>query len=358
MAKPIVFGLVGGRWRAEFYFRIAQALPGRFRVAGCVAQSETTRTRVKADWNIPVFNKIDGLLNEQPEFVVTSVPWAASEPLLLELASRNVPVLAETPPAADLEGLIRLWQTLPDNARIQVAEQYAFQPLHAARLAFVRSGKLGEISQAQVSVAHGYHGISLIRKFLNIGYENVVLRAFEFKSPLIAGPDRSGPPSEEKKIESHQTIACLQFGQKLAVFDFTGDQYFSWIRSQRLLVRGERGEINNLDGCYLDDFRAPVRIRFERNDAGQTGNLEGYYHKGYGAGGEDWYQNPFAPGRLSDDEIAVATCLELMRRYLETGKSFYSLAEASQDHYLSLMIGEAARRARTLESSYQVWQQS
>jgi hypothetical protein len=358
MAKPIVFGLVGGRWRAEFYFRIAQALPGRFRVAGCVAQSETTRTRVKADWNIPVFNKIDGLLNEQPEFVVTSVPWAASEPLLLELASRNVPVLAETPPASDLEGLTRLWRTLPDNARIQVAEQYAFQPLHAARLAFVRSGKLGEISQAQVSVAHGYHGISLIRKFLNIGYENVVLRAFEFKSPLIAGPDRSGPPSEEKKIESLQTIAWLQFGQKLAVFDFTGDQYFSWIRSQRLLVRGERGEINNLEGCYLDDFRRPVRIRFERNDAGQTGNLEGYYHKGYGAGGEDWYQNPFAPGRLSDDEIAVATCLELMRRYLETGKSFYSLAEASQDHYLSLMIGEAARRARTLESSYQVWQQS
>ncbi|HXC61718.1 MAG TPA: gfo/Idh/MocA family oxidoreductase, partial [Nitrospiria bacterium] len=202
------------------------------------------------------------------------------------------------------------------------------------------------------------HGISLIRKFLNIGYENVVLRAFEFKSPLIAGPDRSGPPSEEKKIESLQTIAWLQFGQKLAVFDFTGDQYFSWIRSQRLLIRGERGEINNLEGCYLDDFRRPVRIRFERNDAGQTGNLEGYYHKGYGAGGEDWYQNPFAPGRLSDDEIAVATCLELMRRYLETGKSFYSLAEASQDHYLSLMIGEAARRARTLESSYQVWQQS
>src|SRR4029077_444659 len=33
MAKPIVFGLVGGSWRAEFYFRIAQALPGRFRVA-------------------------------------------------------------------------------------------------------------------------------------------------------------------------------------------------------------------------------------------------------------------------------------------------------------------------------------
>ncbi len=358
MAKPIVFGLVGGAWRAEFYFRIAQALPGRFRVAGCVAKSEATRTRVNAAWHIPVFDTIDGLLNEQPEFVVTSVPWAASEPLLVEVASQNMPVLAETPPASDLEGLIRLWKNLPGNARVQVAEQYAFQPLHAARLAFVRAGKLGEISQVQVSVAHGYHGISLIRKFLNLSYENVVVRAFEFTSPLVAGPDRSGPPSVQKIKESLQTIAYLQFGHQLAVFDFTADQYFSWIRSQRLLVRGERGEINNLDGCYLADFRTPVRIRFARNDAGQAGNLEGYCHQGYSAGGKDWYRNPFVPGRLSDDEIAVATCLESMRRYLETGRSFYSLAEASQDHYLSLMIDEAIRSGRTLESVSQVWQES
>jgi Oxidoreductase family, NAD-binding Rossmann fold len=357
MPKPILFGLIGGGWRAEFYFRIAQALPRQFRVTGCVAKSEATRTRIQADWSFPVFDTVEGLLKEQPEFVVTSVPWEASGPLLVELASQNIPVLAETPPASDLEGLVRLWQTLPGNARVQVAEQYAFQPLHAARLALVRAGKLGEISQVQVSAAHGYHGISLIRKFLGISYENVVIRAFEFSSPLITGPDRSGPPLEEKRKESVQKIAYLQFGQKHAVFDFTPDQYFSWIRSQRLLVRGERGEINNLESCYLEDFRTPVRIRFARNDAGQAGNLEGYYHKGYSAGIEDWYQNPYAPGRLSDDEIAIATCLGSMRRYLETGESFYSLAEASQDHYLSLMMDEATRSGRILESSYQVWRQ-
>ena len=75
MSKPIVFGLVGGGWRAEFYFRIAQALPGRFRIAGCFARSEAKRAAIKADWNIPVFDTMDGLLHEQPEFVVTSVFW-------------------------------------------------------------------------------------------------------------------------------------------------------------------------------------------------------------------------------------------------------------------------------------------
>jgi hypothetical protein len=333
-------------------------LPERFQVAGCFARSEATRTRIKGVWNIPVFDTMDGLLNERPEFVVTSVPWAVSGPLLVELAAQNMPVLAETPPASDLEALIHLWRNLPAHARVQVAEQYAFQPLHAARLAFVRAGKLGQISQAQVSIAHGYHGISLIRKFLAVAFENAVIQAFAFKSPLMGGPSRSGAPTEEKTIESLQTIAHLQFGNKLAVFDFTGDQYFSWVRSKRLLVRGERGEINNLEASYLHDFRTPVRVRFERNDAGQGGNLEGYYHNGYYAGGENWYQNPFLPGRLSDDEIAIATCLDSMRAYLETGESFYGLAEASQDHYLSLLLDEAVKTGKTMESSSQIWASS
>jgi predicted dehydrogenase len=254
-----------------------------------------------------------------------------------------------------LKGLIQLSNDLPGNARVQVAEQYPFQPLHAARLALARSGKLGEISQAQISVAHGYHGIALIRKFLNLGYTNAAIQAFEFKSSLIAGPDRQGPPSEERKIESAQVVAVLHFGHKLAVFDFTGDQYRSWIRSHRVLIRGDRGEINNLDASYLLDFRTYLRVRFERQDAGENGNLEGYYHKGYTAGGDWWYRNPFVPGRLSDDEIAVSTCLSLMAHYLETGESFYSVADASQDHYLSILIAEAASTGKRLETSTQMW---
>jgi hypothetical protein len=122
-----------------------------------------------------------------------------------------------------------------------------------------------------------------------------------------------------------------------------------------LLVRGERGEINNLDASYLTDFRTPANVRFERHDAGQNGNLEGYYHKGYSAGGILCYQNPIVPARLSDDEIAIATCLERMAHYVETGESFYSLSEASQDHYLSMMIAEAAETGKELKSSNQIW---
>jgi predicted dehydrogenase len=353
--NPVTFGIVGGGWRSEFYFRIAQAMPERFQIAGCVAKTEATRERIKAAWKIPVFDELDPLIDQHPNFVVTSVPWAVSPPVLLELAARDMPALAETPPAPDLEQLTQLWKDLPQKARVQVAEQYQFQPLHAARLAFARSGKLGEIRQVQISAAHGYHGISLIRKFLDAGQGNATIKACKFTSPLIAGPGRAGPASEEKIIESVQVIAYLQFDGKLAVFDFTSDQYFSWIRSQRVLVRGERGEINNLDASYLIDFRTPANIRFERHDAGQNGNLEGYYHKGYSAGGVWCYQNPFVPARLSDDEIAVATCLARMAHYVETGESFYGLVEGCQDHYLSLKVDEAAATGKELRSSRQVW---
>jgi hypothetical protein len=123
-----------------------------------------------------------------------------------------------------------------------------------------------------------------------------------------------------------------------------------------MLVRGDRGELNNLEASYLKDFQTPIRVRFERQDAGQSGNLEGYYHKGYTAGEAWWYLNPFIPARLSDDEFAVATCLDLMARYLETGDSLYSLAEGAQDHYLAMVIEEAARSGKLLASASQVWQ--
>src|SRR5258708_37841156 len=102
---------------------------------------------------------------------------------------------------------------------------------------------------------------------------------------ICAGWSQYGRPQQERKILTKQTSASLEFEGKLALFDFVEDQYFSWIRSHRVLVRGDRGEINNLDVRYLIDFATPMEMQLKRMDAGQTGNLEGYHHKGYVAGG-------------------------------------------------------------------------
>jgi len=61
------------------------------------------------------------------------------------------------------------------------------------------------------------------------------------------------------------------------------------------------------------------------------------------------------PARLSDDEIAVASCLAGMDAYVDGGPDMYSLAEASQDHYLNLMIERAIASAEPVTTTRQPW---
>ena len=352
-----VFGMVGGGWRTEFYLRIAKALPDRFGICGVVVRDEAKGKALTEKWGVDTYRTIDELLGQtSPSFVGVLVSKPDAPVVALQLAERHMPVLIETPPAPDLEGLVALHRQMKAmEAKIQVAEQYHVQPLHAARLAIANSGKLGEISQAQVSVCHGYHAMSLMRRFLGLSYENATVTARKFVSPLIGSPDRWGNLEAEKTVASEQVIATLDFEGKLGIFDFTYDQYFSWIRTLRLTVRGTRGEIVDDKVRYLEDFRTPVEIGLRRLSAGENGNLEGYYLKGILAGDQWAYRNPFMPGRLTDDEIAIASCLGRMDAYVHGGPEFYSLAEASQDHYLALSVERALQSKETVTTVTQPW---
>jgi hypothetical protein len=345
----VPFAIVGAGWRAGFYVRVARALPGVFRVTGVLTRDAGRAAHASGAWGLPVRSSIDELLADRPVFVVLAVPRTATPYLLRELADARVPVLTETPPAPDLDALRGLADLAASDARIQVAEQYQFQPHHAARLAVARSGILGAVTQAQVSVAHDYHGIDLLRRYLCTGFSPVRITALRFESPIVAGPDRSGPPAGERLERSEQVLAWFDFGGRLGVYDFTPDQYFSWIRSPRVLLRGERGEINDMAVRALADAVTPVTLELSRRDTGHDGNLEGLYHVGITLGDEWVYRNPFVPARLTDDEIAVATCLERMAAYVGGGASFCSLAEAAWDQELGLRMGEACESGRPIQ---------
>ena len=287
-----------------------------------------------------------------------SVPWLATPVLLGELTERGIPVLTETPPAPDTEGLRGLATLMQRGARIQVAEQYQFQPIHAARLAIARSGRLGTISQAQVSAAHGYHGIDLIRRFLDDQFGPVTIRAQRFDSTIVAGPDRAGPPRDERIVPSEQVIATLDFDGRLGLYDFTEDQYFSWIRSHRVLVRGDRGEIHDLTIRYLEDATTPVTLELRRHAMGQDGDLRGLGFEGITAG-PDWIvRTEFPDARLMDDELAIATCLRRMSEYLDGGPGFCDLAEGVHDHYLGLMIDAAVASGAPVHVAGHLWDES
>lgn len=353
---PHSFGIIGSGWRAEFFLRIARDLPEQFPLAGIVVRNPEKRADLAKRWQAPTFSNLDELLAEKrPDFMVTSVSATANLELIETLSERGLPVLSETPIGRDPKELYRVVDLARAGARIQVAEQYIFQPLHAARLALIETGRLGTVYEADVSIAHGYHGISLLRRFLQTGLRLPKIVARRFTSRIVAGPHRARIPTEHKIVDSVRTIAQLDYGDRLGIFDFTGDQYHSWIRSPRLMVRGEEGEINQTTVRLLQRFDTPFQFELVRRDTGQAGNLEGYSHRTITGGGEVLYRNPFPAMRWNDDEIAVATSLSRMATYLETGEPAYSVAEACHDCYLDQLIAEAAASGEEVLGEPQPW---
>ncbi len=352
----IEFAIIGTGWRSEFFLRIANACADKMRAVGVVTRHVSKANSFGKQFNVPLFGSIDDLLaNSKPLFVITSVPWDSNPGIMKTLAAKGLPVLSETPPARNLDELQSVFKLVQDGAKIQVAEQYWAQPHHAARLAFAHSGKLGTVSHTQISVAHGYHGISLMRRFLGIGFENCTISGQSFTSSIVEGSGRNGPPKAENLIDNKQDLVTFNFGNRLGVFDFTGEQYFSWIRGQRVLVRGSHGEIIDERVTWLKDFKTPLTAEFNRVSAGINGNLEGNHLKGIQVG-ESWiYQNPLAPATLSDEEIAIGTCLLQMAEYADGGNDFYSLAEACQDRYLDILMAKALETNQPIQSETQIW---
>lgn len=172
------FAIVGSGWRAEFYWRLAAELDG----LDCVG----VVSRRPKQLPVPVCLDLDECLRQaKPDFVVTSVPWSVTPGLITELAGRGVKVLAETPPAPDLDGLRELWADVGDKNLVQAAEQYSRMPAHAARINLLRSGVIGEVTRADVSSTHQYHAVSLIRALLGKGRGQAEIRAFRATTPWL-----------------------------------------------------------------------------------------------------------------------------------------------------------------------------
>ena len=353
--KKWAVAIIGSGWRAGIFLRILNQFPGKYRVAGVVSRSAENRERISKAWNVPAYPDLEKLLSEdRPDFVVIAVAKSHGHEVIAETAALGLPILAETPPADGLDDLIKLNKALPPGYPIQIAEQYHQYPMNRARLSLAASGLLGTARYAHISISHGYHGISLIRRALGIGFENGEIRAHRTDLPITEGPGRGGPPREERVIGTDHTLAVLSFGEKKGLYDFETNQHRSWIRSSRFLIRGERGEINDDHVLYLKDHLNPVEFNLVRRQAGEYENVEGYYLKGILAGSDWIYRNPY-PVSLSDEDIAIITLLDKMTVFIERGESFYSLAEASQDHYLGLMIDRAVREDRPVRTETQCW---
>jgi predicted dehydrogenase len=358
MAVLTTFGAIGSGWRTAFFLRLAKALPDRLRVTGVVTRTAERGREVEAECGVPTFRTVADLLrHERPDFVAASVPWAAMPGAIREVVGHRMPVLAETPPAPDLDGLRSLWSDVGATGLVQVAEQYRLMPTHAARAVVVRDGVIGEPTSVQISSTHLYHAVSLIRGFLDVGFDAAEVTAQQFIAPL-ADPltARAGWTGDDTPRPLATTVATIDFDGRMGLYDFTDNQWWNPLRARRIVVRGSIGELVDDRVVRLVDPTTPVESPLIRRQTGIDLDLELLDLKHISFDGAVVYRNPFAGAARSDDDIAVADILQRTGAWArQEGPPPYPLAQACQDHLISIAIGEAAATGRPVTTGKEAW---
>jgi predicted dehydrogenase len=352
----VKFAVVGTGWRSDFHLRMAAAAPDRLEATAVLARSDEAAEHVRRTWGLPVVRTLDELVAHGPEFVISSVSWPSMPGVVTELVELGAKVLAETPPAPTADGLRALWEEVGASGQVQVAEQYMLMPRHAARLAVVRRGAIGEPTSVQVASTHLYHATSMIRSLLGLGMEEAVVSARSFVAPLADPLTFDGWSEDPRPQPRTTTIATLDFGDgRMGLYDFVENQWWNPLLARRIVVRGSLGEIVDDEVVRLTDEGVVVSpISYRRT--GVDMNLEGNELDSASFEGRIVYRNPWPGSRLSEDDVAVASFLEATGRWARgEAPGPYSLADACQDHLLGLAIEESARTRADVRVTKEAW---
>ena len=354
----ITVGLVGSGWRAEFFLQLAKILPDKLTLVGLAARREATAEVMRTRWGVPCYlSPAELVAHQHPDFVISCVPWAANPEVLVELVESGTAVLTETPPAPDLDALRMLWARLGKQNRIQVAEQYPLLPGHAARRELLRQGAIGTPTSVQVSSTHGYHAVALIRSFLGVGFEPVVVAGSRFTAPLVDPLVRDAWTDDDTERPAVTTLATMDFGNgRAGLYDFTDNQWHNQLRVRRIVIRGSRGEIADDDVVHMPERRTILRSSLVRSQLGYDLNLDGYDTEHISFDGRVVFRNPFLGLRLMDEEIAIASMMLATAAWARgEGPAPYPLSQGCQDHLISLAIDEATTTGVPVSIGVEPW---
>ena len=328
--------IVGSGYRAKFYARIAKTYPALFS-ALFLCRSEEKAALMQYETGVPAVCSTEEAAAFRPDFIVIAVNKTSITDVSIEWVNRGYPVLMETPAGMTREQLLQLWNLSQNSARIAVAEQYHRYPDMIAGLQAVSDGRIGTPGSAYLSLAHDYHGMSLLRRMLLTEGESYSIRGERTMYPVTETDSRTGPLPGNPVRERARDLVWVSFDSgKKALYDFSGVQYHSFIRSRHVLVRGDRGEWCDAVLYCLDNRGQPVREELrpvipERYKELDTALLR------------DARRVPRAGLSMDNlqDEFAMASMLYDMKDFLENGTEVYPLREALEDAYFRILMEEA-----------------
>ena len=348
--KKARFIIIGSGWRSSYYARIAKALPDRFELLYMLCRSQEKAEKMAGELGIPTTTSISDCIEAKPDFVVVAVTKSSMTEVALQWLDKGFFVLAETPAATSFENLEKLKNLGEKGLRLIIAEQYRLYPENLALIKLLQTGILGEISAINISLAHEYHGASLIRAFLNLSpEEKFSVQAKTYSFPTTETLTRYEKITDGRVAEKKRTLATFEFENgKVAFYDFDSEQYRSPIRKNTIKIQGVRGEIIDNKVYYLDqnnqgqEEEILIKSRLVDRESDNPNFKTIYEVENITFKGELLYQTPFGSCGLSQDETAMASLM--YKTYLFSKgqeESPYPLKEAIQDSYMALMMENA-----------------
>ena len=357
------FIIIGSGWRALYYVRVAKALPEIFCIDAMYCRTQEKADKMAEEFSIHTTTSIEECVGYKPDFAVVAVNKTSICDVSIEWMDRGITVLSETPAALDMDSLKKLYRYHMSDDKTDkkqvVAEQYREYPYNKARINLVNSGVLGDISCLNISIAHEYHGFSLIRAYLGIKPdENYTVSGKIYEFPTTQTLTRYDKFTDGRTAPKKRCVAVFEFESgKVAWYDFDSEQYRSPIRKNMIKVQGVRGELINNELYYLDENNVGRKetIVTDINKV-MTGNgnpnlAQVNEIKKIAFGDKILYEPVWGLRGLSEDETAIATLMCKTAEY-SRGQALppYSLENALADAYAAILLDEAVRTSNKVSS--------
>lgn len=364
------FIIVGSGWRSLCYVRIAKALPEVFDLCAMLCRTEEKAERMARENDIYTTTSIEECKAMNPDFVVVVVNKTSIADVSKEWMGYGFTVLCETPAALDTDTLNELWAVHNSGGRLIVAEQYIYDPVYQTQLKMLGRGLIGEPSFLHISLAHEYHGASLMRAYLKVVPETAfTVSAKTYAFPTVETMSRYERFTDGRVADKKRTIGTFEFADgKVAVYEFDSEQYRSPIRNNYVKLQGVRGEMKEDSFFWLDENNAPRKAQLVASEVQFTRESDNPNLKvaqeceeirlvQEGVQDEVLYKAPFGLCGLSKGETAVAMLMAQAAEY-DRKAAASALRGTLQDAYMAVLMKQAVETGEVIASQVQSWHEA
>ncbi len=347
--SKISFLIVGSGYRAKFYARIALKHSEYFE-AMMLCRSEEKAKSVALEIGIKATISIEECIKFKPMFVVVVVNKDGIFEVTNTWVNKGYAVLAETPAGTNMEVLNKLWYLKENGAKIVISEQYHRYPYIASILKAISDNLIGEVSSAYISLAHDYHAANIINHIFK--KNNYSIRANRILNKVVETDSREGIITDGRVATKKRDIAFIKYSNnKEVIYDFSSVEYRSFIRTRNIIIRGEKGEINNNLLLGLDNDNKPYTKYLLPYIPDRYINLANkIFDKSY-------FNTSIFNLDLNQDEFAVASILFDMPSFIKGDIEIYSLDKALDDSYFWLLLEESINSSSEVYTSDRIWKQ-